>query len=158
AEEADVRHENAGIDVDAMHRVQVDAAIRLREVAVSVIEVPLTAGRARVVARRHRRIHAELRHEASARVPGVKVATDAKLLDLHLAGTPALRRPHQGVVRRSIEIEDVRRIHAELTGEILRVQYRRVLAAVAVQPSEVADTLERETNDQDVHAASMTRT
>jgi len=44
---------NAGLNVDAVHRVDVIAAIGLGNVAIRVIEVPLTASRACIRLPRH---------------------------------------------------------------------------------------------------------
>ena len=52
AEQPDVGHENAGIDVDPVQFVEVISAVRLGDIAISVIELPLAARGAGIVARR----------------------------------------------------------------------------------------------------------
>ena len=52
AEQADVRHEDPRVDVQPMVHVEVIAAVGLRDISVSVAEVPLAHSGAGVVARR----------------------------------------------------------------------------------------------------------
>src|SRR5258708_34278940 len=78
-EETYVRHENSSIYIDAMQLIEVISAIRLREVAIGIGEVPLAASRAGVVARRGLRIQAELRHQPGADGVIGKAASTAKL-------------------------------------------------------------------------------
>src|SRR5437868_4081849 len=51
AVESDVGHEDARIDVDAVQLVEVISAIGLRDVSISVVELPLPAPGTRVIAR-----------------------------------------------------------------------------------------------------------
>ena len=83
-----------------LQHVEVVAAVRLGDVAVRVVELPLTARRARVVARRRLRVHAELRHQAAVDVLVVEVAADAELGHLELAVSEHLARAGDGVVAR----------------------------------------------------------
>ena len=73
--------------------VEVIAAVRLRQVAVCIVEIPLAAGGAGVVARRGLRIHAELRHQTGAHVVIMEIAADAKLRDVHFARAENLADP-----------------------------------------------------------------
>src|SRR5207244_3466594 len=127
------------IEIDAAAPVPVVATVRFGQIPVSVVQPPLAASGTGVVARCHRRIHAELSHESAARVTVVEVTTNAELLDLDLAGATAFGRPDQCVVLRMVERPDVRDICAELTGERLRVEDGRLLTAIAVEPGEVAE-------------------
>ena len=139
AEEPDIGHEDAGLDIDAVHLVHVIAAVGLRDVAIGVGHVPLSAGGGGVIAGCHGRVHAELRHEPADGVIAVKITAHAELLNLELAGAAALGRADQGVIRRMVEIADERDVGAEFASEILRVQHGRVLATVAVEPGEVTE-------------------
>ena len=139
AEQADVGHEDAGVQVDPVPLVPVVAAVRLRDVAVRVGEVPLAARGTGVVARRHRGVHAELRHQPATGVLGVEIATDPELLNLHLAGAPALAGPDEGVVGRAVEVADVRGVEPELAREVLRVEHRRVLPGIALKPGKIGE-------------------
>ncbi len=51
AEESDVRHKDSGIDVDSVQRVEVVSAIRFRNIAIGVGQVPLPACGAGIVTR-----------------------------------------------------------------------------------------------------------
>ena len=51
-----VGQEDPGIDVNAMQRVKVIAAVGLVQVAIGIVQLPLSAGKARIVARRRRGI------------------------------------------------------------------------------------------------------
>jgi len=92
-----------------------------------------------VVARRHGRVHAELCHYAAARVPGVEVAADPEMLNLDLLRPAALGGPHQLVNRRLVEVIDVGHIRPEFAGDVLRIEHRLFLPAVAVQPCEIRE-------------------
>ena len=94
--------------------VEVVAAVRLGDVAIGVGEVPLAARRARVVARRHLGVHAELRHEAAAHVVVVEVAADAELLHLNLLVRPLSDDPVERVIVRMVEVVDVVHVDADL--------------------------------------------
>ena len=65
-EEADVRHEDARIDVDAVQHVEVVAAVGLADVAERRLQIELTTVGAEVIARYQRGAAAELHHQASA--------------------------------------------------------------------------------------------
>ena len=112
--------------------VEVIAAVRLGDVAVRVVEVPLAARRAGVVARRRRRVHAELGHQPAAHVVVVEVAADAELGDLDLAGAAASVDPSIVWSLRMVEIADVVDVDPEFAGEILRVERRALLRALPV--------------------------
>ena len=99
----------------------------------------MTAPGAGVVARRHRRVHAELRHQAAADVLAMEVAADAELLHLQLARSSGLRRADERVVRRIVEVPDEARVGAELAREVLGIDRRVGRARVAVEPGEVAE-------------------
>src|ERR1700730_17524845 len=76
-EKADVRHEDPRIHVDPMQCVEVVPAVGLRNIPVRIIELPLTACWAGVIARRRLRIQTKLGHQAGAYIVVVKVATNA---------------------------------------------------------------------------------
>src|SRR5437899_6807008 len=89
---------DAGVDVDAVQVVPVIAAVGLGEIAVGVVEIPLTSRRAGIVARCRLRVHSELRHQPATDVLVVEVASDAKLRQLNLAGSKDLSRSRDRVV------------------------------------------------------------
>jgi len=78
-EQADIRHEDACVDVYAMLYIEVIAAIGLRDVPVCIREIPLSARRACVVARRGLGVKAELCHKAGPYIAVVEVAADSEL-------------------------------------------------------------------------------
>ncbi len=117
--------------------VPVVAAVRFGDVAIRVVELPLAARRARVVARRRRRVHAELRHQAHLHVVVVEVAADAELRQLQLARSEDFARPADRVVLRMVEAVRERRVGAELAGEELGVHRRFLGARVAREPREI---------------------
>ena len=82
AEQADVRQENARIDIDPIQGVDVVAAVGLCQITVRSVQIPLALGRTGIVAWRGCRIHAELSHQASANIVPVEVAAHAQLLQL----------------------------------------------------------------------------
>ena len=51
AEQADVRHEDSGVDVQSVCHVEVVAAVRLRNVPVSIADIPLADPGAAIAAR-----------------------------------------------------------------------------------------------------------
>src|SRR5690348_1041328 len=57
AEQPDVGHENAGINVDAVHHAKMVSTIGFRNVAVSSVKIPLSTRRAGIVAWSSLRIH-----------------------------------------------------------------------------------------------------
>src|SRR5947209_6206928 len=75
-----------GFDIDAIHGVEVVAAVGFRQIPVGVVELPLSAPGARVITRRRRRVHAKLRHQPADHVVVMKISTDAELRQLELAG------------------------------------------------------------------------
>src|SRR5262249_61710327 len=85
APEADVRHKVSGVNVDAVHLVKMLSAISLSHEAIGVVEIPLTAGRAGVIARLRLRIQAELRQHPAAYVVVMEVAADAEMCEVHFA-------------------------------------------------------------------------
>src|SRR4029077_295066 len=62
AEETDIRQEDSSVDINSVQCIEVVAAVCLGKIAVSIGKVPLAARRAGVIARRSRRIEAELCH------------------------------------------------------------------------------------------------
>src|SRR5262245_729889 len=85
APEADIGHEDPGVYVDPMHLVEVVSAIGLSQVAVSIVEVPLAAGGAGVIARLRLRIHAKLRQHPAANILVVEVTAEAEMRKLDFA-------------------------------------------------------------------------
>src|ERR1700693_3026651 len=68
AEEADIRHEDTGINVDSVKSIEVISTVRFGEIAVRVIQVPLPACRASIVPRGSLRIQTKLRHDPCANI------------------------------------------------------------------------------------------
>ncbi len=120
-----------------MHVVPVVAAVGLGKIAICVVQVPLPAAHASVVARRGHRVLAELRHQPRVHVIDQQVATHAKLFQLDFLRAEHLARSADGVVRRMVEVEVVVGVDANLRGEVLRAQRAILGARVAVQPGPV---------------------
>jgi len=139
APETDVRHEDAGLDVDAIQRVEVVPAVRLGDVAVRVVEVPLPSRGARVVARRRLRVHAELGHQPGLNVLVEKVSSKSDLRQLDFVRPEHLARPGDGVVLGVGKAVVVRRVHAELADEGTPRERAIRRAVVAWRPGEVRE-------------------
>ena len=139
APQADVRHEDAGFDIDPVHLVEVVAAVCLGDVPIRGIEVPLAACDARVVSRRRLRVHAELRHDASKYVVVMQVSAEPELRQLELAGSKDLARSDDRVVLRFVEAVCEIRVDAKFAGKYLAVDRRQLRAWVAGQPGEVGE-------------------
>src|ERR1700730_6488735 len=76
-EEADIRHENTGIDVDSVESIKMIPAVRFRQITVGVVQVPLPTCRAGVVSGGSLRIQSKLGHDPGANVVQVKIAAYA---------------------------------------------------------------------------------
>src|SRR6476661_5654438 len=74
AEETDVRHKNPGVDVDSVKCIDVVSTVCLGDVPVRLVQVPLPAARAGIIAFNPWRIHAELRYLNGAHGVGMEVA------------------------------------------------------------------------------------
>ncbi len=138
-EEPHVRHEDAGVDVHAVHDVPVIAAVGLAHVAKGGLQIELTVHGAAVVARDERRPDAELRHEAAAEVVVVEVSPGAHEGQSELVVARDRRRPDDRVVDRVGHRRRVVDVDEELGGEVGRVEHRLVLAARSVEPPEVRE-------------------
>src|ERR1700730_5943324 len=68
AEEADIRQEDTGIDIYAVQSIEVVAGVGFREIAVRVVQIPLPACWAGVVARGSLGIQTKLRHDSCAHI------------------------------------------------------------------------------------------
>src|SRR6202789_1338406 len=119
AEEADVRQEDSGIDVDTVQFVPVVSAIHLRDVAIGAVKVPLPTRGAAIVTRRGLGVEAELAEEASVNVIQVEVSAYPCVGDLNLLGTEDPPRSADGVVFGMIEVEIVVGVDANLRREVL---------------------------------------
>ena len=97
-------------------------AVRFREVAIGIVQIPLALRRTGVIAWRRRGIHAELRHEPGANVVVVKIAADAKLLQLDFVGAKQFARPAHRVVDWFVEVVGVGNIGTDFRGEELRIE------------------------------------
>ena len=121
-----------------MTHVEVIPGIGLREVPVGFLKLPLAHLAAGVIARRGGREHAVHREKAGLHVVPVEIASEAHLFDLELAGAEHLGRAVDRMVDWPIEALQVVDVQADFRREELRVEYRRLLARVAVQPADVA--------------------
>ena len=137
AEQPDVRHENARIDVYPVHPVEVVPAIRFRQIAIRVVEIPLSPRSARVIARRRLRIQSKLRHHARAHVVVVKISADAKLRHLHFVRSKHFARPADRVVLRMIEVVHVVDVRANFRREKFRIHRRILRPRSPVEPSPI---------------------
>src|SRR5258707_541026 len=113
-EKPDVGHEDPRIDVDPMQCVEVVAAVSLRYIPVRIVELPLTARRAGIVARRCLRVQTELGHQAGTHIVIVKVASYTELRQLHFAVPEDLARSADRVILRMVETVVVSHIGANL--------------------------------------------
>src|ERR1700686_74985 len=111
APKPDVRKEDSGINIDAVHLVYVISTVSFRDVTVSIVEVPLASRHADVIAWLSLRIHPDLRHHPAPNVVVMKVAAQAQLCELNLAGAKNLARTTDRVVLWMVEAAGV--IHIE---------------------------------------------
>ena len=138
-EQADIGHEDARVDVDAVHDVEVVAAVHLADVPERGLEVELAPERAVVVARDDDGAHPELGHQAPARPLPVEVSAEAHELERHPVVPRQRRRPDHRVIDGVVLREGVVDVEEEAPGEILRIEERVLLAVRAVQPREIAE-------------------
>src|SRR6266436_1942787 len=136
-EKPDVGHEDPRIHVDSMQGVEVVAAVGLRNIAVRIVQLPLTARWAGVITRRRLRIHTKLRHQPGAHVVVVKIAAYTELRHLHFVVPEDLARSTNRVVFRMIETVVVIHVGPDLWGKKLRGIRRVYGARIAVQPCEI---------------------
>src|SRR6266850_7925909 len=139
AEEADIGHEDSGVDIDPMQGVEVVTAVRFGEITIGVVQIPLATRRAGIVARRGLRIQTKLRHQTRANIIIMKVATDAELRYLDFIGPENLARPADGVVFGMIEIVDVIDVGPDFRRKELGIQRRFFGSRVAGQPGKVCE-------------------
>src|ERR1017187_5813609 len=85
-EQADVRHEDSSVDIEAVIHVEVVPAPRLRYGAIGVTEVPLAPSRAGIVPRRRGGKHPKHGQDSAANVLPVEVAAHADLFQLEITG------------------------------------------------------------------------
>src|SRR5262249_33718372 len=137
AEQAYVRHEYAGIYVDAVQLLEVISTVCFRDVPVGVIQLPLTAGGAGIVARSRLRVHPELSHQSSANIVVVEVSADTNLRYLHLVRSEDFARSSDRVIRRMMKRIVIGGIESYFGGEDLRVDRRLFCAGITRQPCEV---------------------
>ncbi len=138
-EQANVRHEDAGVHVDAVLHIEVIATIGLRDIAICIRQVPLPSCGACIVARRGLRVEAKLRHQASAHVVVVEVAAYAKLGYLNLTRAKDLARSADRVVLRMAEIVRVVNVRAYLGCEEFGCVRSILCTGVAIEPGEVGE-------------------
>ena len=137
AEQADVGHENSRVDVDPVQRVNVIAAVGFCQVAVRIVDIPLSLGVTGVIAHGRCGVHAKLGHESGANVVVVEVAAEAELLQLDFVGAKELARPAHRVVDGFVEIVVVGNIGADFRGEEVGIKGDVFVARVAVEPGPV---------------------
>src|ERR1017187_7994317 len=104
AEQANVRHEDSRVDVQSVVHVEVVPAPRLRDVFVSIANIPLADPGAAIIARCGGRKKTKHGQDSAANVLPVEVAAEADLLHLEFAGPETLGRPTHRMVSRLIEI------------------------------------------------------
>ena len=117
--------------------VEVIAAVGLRDIAVGVGKVPLSACRARIVARRCLGVEAELCHQTRPHVVVVEVAANAQLGYLYFVGAEDFARSADGVVLRMTEVVGVVDVGADLRCKEPGCVRSIFGAGVAVEPGEV---------------------
>src|ERR1700730_14146608 len=111
APKPDIGQEDSGINIDAMHLVDVVSTVSFRDVTVSIIEAPLAACDADVIARLGLRIHPELRHHPATNVVVMKVPAQAQLCELDFTRAKDLTGAADRVVLRMVETAGV--VHVE---------------------------------------------
>lgn len=115
------------------------AAVSFGDITIGIVEIPLAAGGASVVARSGLRVHSELGHKAGADVIEMKVAANSKLGELDFIGAENFAGAADGVVFRMMEIANVVSVYANFGSEEFRVEGKVFGAGVAVEPGEIGE-------------------
>ena len=139
AEQSDVGHENTQVDVQAVVHIEVISGIRLGEIPIGILQIPLAHRRTRVIARGGGREHAEHRQKARSHIVPVKVPAEAHLFDLKFSGAKLLGGTHDGVIVRMIETLHVVHVEANFGREELGVEDRGFATRRAVHPAHIAN-------------------
>src|SRR5262249_4966373 len=126
-----VGHENPCLNIDAVQSVDVISAVRFGEVAIRVVEVPLTSSGARVVTRCSLRVHSELGHQPSHHILVEEIAAYPELGDLKLDVPEHLARARNRVVFGVAEAVVVDAVEPELSRERLGREERSLGGPVA---------------------------
>jgi len=137
AEEANVGHEDSGVNIEPIVHVKVVAAVRFRYVFVGGAHIPLTHSGTGIVAHRCGGKHSEQHQDPATHVAGVKVSADGQILQLNFTVAENFAGPTHGVVSRLIEIDPIERIRSEFSAEVLRIERTIVLTAVPVEPGPI---------------------
>jgi len=136
---ADVRHEDAGVDVDAVQHVPVVAGVRFANVAKRRRQIVLPFADAGVVARRQRRHLPGLQVDRGAHILPVKIAARGDEHEIEFVMPRGVDRADDRVVLGAIEIEVVAHVEQHRSGEVLGVEQRLLLAVRPVHPGEIAE-------------------
>src|SRR5271170_2904127 len=131
-EQADVRDENTGVDVQPVLDVKVVPSVRFRDVLIRILEIPLTdsarisrpiaRGRTGVVTRRRDREQAIHEHNAAAHILPVEITADADVLYLKFTVAELLGGSSHGVVFWLVEVVNKVYVEANFGSEEGRVQ------------------------------------
>src|SRR5581483_7388213 len=123
AKQPDVRHEDTSVDIDPVQFIDVIAAVRLRDIPVSSIQVQLAARGTRIMAGSRDGVHSVLRHQPPAHVVPVEISANSQLRELHLTGPEHFAGTRDRVVLRVVEILDVIGVYTKLAREYLRIEW-----------------------------------
>src|SRR5215467_12333316 len=115
------------------------SAVRLGQIAISVVEIPLAAGGAGIIARLRLRIHSELRQHPAANIIVMEVATEAEMRKLDFARAKDLARSTDRIILRMVEILVIGDVGSEFARKILGIDRRLLRPGVARQPGEVRE-------------------
>jgi hypothetical protein len=82
-------------------------------------------------------IFAELGHEPGANVVEMKIAAEAKLLQLHFVRAEEFTRSTHRVIDRFVEVIGISHVDSNLRREELRIKGSVFIARIAIQPGPV---------------------
>src|SRR5206468_3346503 len=74
----DVRHEQPGIDIDAIPFVEVVTCVRFTDVSINVGQFVLTAIRTKIISRYYGGPGSELRHKSCPNIVHTKITTEVQ--------------------------------------------------------------------------------
>src|ERR1700690_1730283 len=97
-----------------------------------LVKIPLSLGVTGVIAYGCGRVHAELSHESSANIVVVKIASEAKLLELNFVGTEQFARSTHRIIDWLVEVVVVGNVRTNLRRKELGVERHVLVTRVAV--------------------------
>src|SRR3984957_6116289 len=122
AEEAYVREEDTGIDVDPMQRIKVISTVGLVDIPVSIGQIPLPAGCAGVIARRCGCVQTYLAEPACANMAVMKVSTHTQMGKANFIRTKYFAGTANRIVDRVVEVVMVGNVGADFRRKEFRIK------------------------------------